>query len=642
MAPALKSADIVSVVVGTAGHIDHGKSTLVKRLTGIDPDRLPEEKEREMTIDLGFAPLVLRDGRRVGIIDVPGHERFIKNMVAGATSIDLVLLVVAADESINLQTREHVSIMSLLGLKRGIVVLSKADKADPEMRALVADEVRGLVKGTFLEGAPVHAVSAFTGEGIDGLVEEIHRAVADMKPHDASGVFRMPVQRVFSAKGFGTVVTGVPLSGRVKLGDVLEILPGGKQGRVRSLQAYKCEVEEIRAGHSSAVNLTDVALDDVRRGCVAAAPGYFKASSYVEARFRHVPDRPRPLKNLTPIKLHAGTSECDGRVVLLDRPELAPGEEGYVQFRLDEPIVVAPGDPFIVRLQTPTYTLGGGRILDASDAKLRRLKDEVTISLVEKERALSGAASPLETALRGAGPKSLSVQDAAVLAKLTPDAAAAGLPALEPRLVRLDGGRFLHAEAFEQALDRVAVAVEHFHAKHPMRAGVDVPALRGDAKLEAPLFERALAALLERGTLAREGDKVRRASFAVKLSKEDADCAAELERVFRETRFATPRADELARMLPKYSADRLGRMLSLLADGGTLLKLKDGVILHRDAVAEAESLARKEIAEKGPLEASRFRDLTGTSRKYVIPILEHLDAVGVTRREGNARVLRAK
>src|SRR5688572_26038708 len=253
-----KAADIYNVILGTAGHIDHGKSTLVKRLTGIDPDRLPEEKEREMTIDLGFAPFILKDGRKVGIIDVPGHERFIKNMVAGATSIDIVLLIVAADESINIQTREHVSIMSLLGLKRGIIVLTKADKADADLRGVVADEVKQLVAGTFLENAPVHAVSALTGEGMDALVTTINRMVGETPPHDVSGVFRMPVQRVFSAKGFGTVVTGVPMSGSAKLGDVLELLPGGKQGRVRSLQAYKADVEQIRAGHSSAINLTDV------------------------------------------------------------------------------------------------------------------------------------------------------------------------------------------------------------------------------------------------------------------------------------------------------------------------------------------------------------------------------------------------
>jgi selenocysteine-specific elongation factor len=309
MTTALKTSDIYNVIIGTAGHIDHGKSTLVKRLTGIDPDRLPEEKEREMTIDLGFAPFVLKNGQRVGIIDVPGHERFIKNMVAGATSIDIVLLIVAADESINLQTREHVTIMSLLGQKRGIIVLTKSDKADADMRALVAEEVKGLVKGTFLETAPVLPVSALTGDGMDALADTINTMVAATPPHEVSGVFRMPIQRIFSAKGFGTVITGVPMSGRAGIGDTLEIIPLGKSGRVRSLQAYKSEVQEIRAGHSSAINLSDVSLEEVHRGMVAATPGYFKASKYVEARFRYVPDKPRTLKNLSPIKLHAGTAE---------------------------------------------------------------------------------------------------------------------------------------------------------------------------------------------------------------------------------------------------------------------------------------------------------------------------------------------
>ena len=242
MATQLKSTDIYNVIVGTAGHIDHGKSTLVKRLTGIDPDRLPEEKEREMTIDLGFAPFTLKNGQKVGIIDVPGHERFIKNMVAGATSIDIVLLIVASDESINIQTREHVSIMSLLGLKRGIIVLTKSDKADADMRALVADDVKALVQGTFLETAPVLPVSALTGDGIDALVDTINTMVAETPPHDVSGVFRMPIQRIFSAKGFGTVITGVPMSGKAKIADTLEIIPLGKTGRVRSLQAYKADV----------------------------------------------------------------------------------------------------------------------------------------------------------------------------------------------------------------------------------------------------------------------------------------------------------------------------------------------------------------------------------------------------------------
>ena len=636
------AAAVRRVIVGTAGHIDHGKSTLVKRLTGIDPDRLPEEKEREMTIDLGFAPFTLKNGQRVGIIDVPGHERFIKNMVAGATSIDIVLLIVAADESINIQTREHVSIMTLLGLKRGIIVLTKADKADADMKALVAEDVKALVKGTFLESAPIVPVSALTGEGIDALVDTINRMVAETPPHDVSGVFRMPIQRIFSAKGFGTVITGVPMSGRARLGDTLEVIPLGKTGRVRSLQAYKADVEEIRAGHSSAINLSDVAHEEVTRGMVAATPGYFKSSMYVEARFRYVPDKPRTLKNLAPIKLHAGTAECDGHIVLLDKKELTPGEEGYVQFRLDEPIVVVAGDPYIARLQTPMYTIGGGKILDASDQKLKRLKDEITMKLVEKEQTLSSETSSLEFALKDAGRKTLNVQELSIAAKMPIKACEEGLKAMGARLVRFDPNRFMHAAAFEATMDHVAILVENFHIKNPLRAGIEHLALKNGAKLEAPLFERALKTLVERGTLVHEADKVRRATFAVKVSKDDAECAAEIERALRETRFNTPGAEELPARLPKYTKERVDRALAFLVDNGTIVRLKDGILLHRDSVKEAAEIIARAIGEKGPIEAGQFRDLVGTTRKYVIPLLEHLDGIGVTQRVENKRVLRKK
>ena len=637
---ALKSSDIYNVIIGTAGHIDHGKSTLVKRLTGIDPDRLPEEKEREMTIDLGFAPYILKNGQRVGIIDVPGHERFIKNMVAGATSIDLVLLVVAADESINLQTREHVSIMSLLGLKRGIIVLTKIDKADPEFRQMVAEEVQQLCKGTFLEKAPIHEVSALTGEGMDALTAMINKMVAETPAHDVSGVFRMPIQRVFTSKGFGTIITGVPMNGQAKIGDTLEVIPLGQTGRIRALQAYKSDVTEIRAGHSSAVNISDIAHQDLHRGMVAATPGYFKASRYVEARFKYQPDKPRTLKNFAPIKLHAGTVECDGHIVLLDKREMNPGDEGYVQFRLDEPIVVAAGDPYIARLQSPMYTIGGGKILDASDQKLKRLKDEITLKLVEKEQTLSSGDSSLEWALKDAGRRTLNLQELSKAAKMSVKDCEEGLKKLEGKILRFDSNRFMHQAAFEATMDHLAVLVEHYHIKNPLRAGIEVLALRQGSNFEVPLYERALKTLVERGTLVAEADKVRRASFAVKMSREESECAAQIERAVQETRFNTPRIDELQTQLRKYTKDRIEKALGFLVDNGTIVRLKDDVLFHRDTVKEAGEIITREIQEKGPIEAARFRDLVGTTRKYVIPLLEHLDSIGVTKRVENKRVLR--
>ncbi|MBI2930495.1 MAG: selenocysteine-specific translation elongation factor [Planctomycetes bacterium] len=640
-APPLKSSDIYNVIIGTAGHIDHGKSTLVKRLTGIDPDRLPEEKEREMTIDLGFAPFTLKTGQRVGIIDVPGHERFIKNMVAGATSIDLVLLVVAGDEGPNIQTREHVSIMQLLGLKRGILVITKADKADPDFVELVKDDLQKLVHGTFLEGAPMIAVSAFTGQGIDLLVETINSIVLSMPTHETQGVFRMPIQRIFSAKGFGTIITGVPISGQAKIGDTLEILPLGRRGRVRALQAYKAEVQEIRAGHSSAVNITDIAHEEVQRGMVACTPGYFKASLFVEARFKYVPDIPRPLRNLMPVKFHAGTKEADGRIVLLDKKELAPGEECYVQFRLDEPVVVATGDPFIVRLQTPMYTIGGGRVLEASDGKIKRFKDEILMKLVEKEAAISDQHAAVEVVLKQQGDRAVTLADLSVATQQPPAAIEPAVKQFEAagKLVKFDGNRFMHADAFEGTMQRLKGMINQFHVKHPLRAGWDMLVFRTESKLGEDVFRRASEELVKRGVLAIENNKARAASFSVRLSREDADAAAEVERLVRETAFNTPRLDEIHGRF-KYNKERIDRVLGLLVDKGAIVQLKDGVLFHRDTVEEAKRVIAEAIRRQGAIEAAQVRDLIGTTRKYVIPLLEYLDDVGFTVRVENKRVLK--
>ena len=632
------------VVAGTAGHIDHGKSSLVLALTGIDPDRLKEEKEREMTIDLGFAPFTLKDGRKVGIIDVPGHERFIKNMVAGATSIDVVLLIVAGDEGPNIQTREHVTIMQLLGLKRGIVVITKVDKADPDFLSLVEDDVRALTRGTFLESAPFVRVSALAGTGMDLLADRIDAVVKEAPPHETGGIFRMPIQRVFSAKGFGTVVTGVPVTGTVKIGDVVEILPLGKTGRVRNLQAYKSEVAEIRAGHSSAMAVSDIDHQEVARGMVAATPGYFKGSVFVEARFKYVPDIPRPLRNLAPVKLHVGTREADGRIVLLDKKSLEPGEECYVQFRLDEPVVVAAGDPYIVRLQTPTYTIGGGRVLDASDRKLSPFRDENLMRLVDKEASISDRFGSLEFALKEMGRKTVDLKEFSKQAKAPPDQAEAAVAQFEGagRLLRFDGGRFMHQDAFEATMQFLRNQVEAYHKKNPLRAGLDSLVLRNESKLEEALFRRALDELARRGVLAVENGKARLADFSVKLSREDSEAAMEVERALKDAKFATPRLDELRARFPKYNAERVDRVLGLLIDQGTIARLKDEVLFHRDTIEEAKRIVGQAIRERGAIEAAQVRDLTGTTRKYVIPLLEHLDDVGFTRRVENRRVLASK
>ncbi|MCY3023351.1 MAG: selenocysteine-specific translation elongation factor, partial [Planctomycetota bacterium] len=362
------TAQIFNVVIGTAGHIDHGKSTLVQALTGIHPDRLKEEQERGITIDLGFAPLELAGGLRVGIIDVPGHERFIKNMVAGATGVDFVMLVVAADDGVMAQTREHLQIVQLLGVRDGLIVITKKDLVEADYLELVVEDVKALVAGTALADKPVVTVSSKTGEGIPGLKALLNTALSKLARRPSSGPFRMPIQRVFAKEGFGTVVTGVPLSGQVAIGDTLEVLPPGYQGRVKGLHAYQHPITRGQAGHSTAVNLhgPDIDKQDVRRGMVVATPGIFRPCSLVTAHLTPLAGTPWPLTHRAPVRFHAGTAEIQGRVLLLEGDQLPAGTDGWVQVQLAEPTVAAPGDRFILRHQTPMLTLGGGVVLDVA------------------------------------------------------------------------------------------------------------------------------------------------------------------------------------------------------------------------------------------------------------------------------------
>ncbi len=586
----------------------------------------------------------LRDGRTVGIIDVPGHERFIKNMVAGATSTDFVMLIVAADDAVMPQTREHLSIMTLLGVRRGIIVVNKIDLVDAEMVELVAEEVRETVQSTFLEGAPVQPVSAETGQGFDELMDLINRMVTETPAHEAEGVFRMPIQRVFSSRGFGTIMTGVPITGCAKVGDTLEILPLGKRGRVRRLNAYKKEVTEIRAGHSSAINLSDVEHREVHRGMTVATPDTFLATLFVEARLKYAPDHPKPLKNFSPVKLHVGTAEADGRIVLLDRKTLEPGEEGLVQFRLQEPVVVADGDRFIVRLQSPMYTIGGGRILDASAGKLRRFRDEVGKRLSEKEAALNDPEAALEFYLKDCGHRLVDLKSVAAKARAPLRLIEEPLRTIveSDRVLRAPSGKFVHRETLDTALDLADRQIREFHEKNQLRAGIDRLQLKRITGFDDSFFAVVLEELPKRGKFVVEKEKVRLASFRVELSREDAEAAAEIERVLKETRFSTPRRDELKDRFPRYNKERIDRVLKLLAEQGAVASLKDGVFLHRDTIEEAREIVTQAIREHGPIEAARVRDLVGTTRKYVIPLLEHLDQLGITVRKGNARVLRPK
>jgi selenocysteine-specific elongation factor len=637
--------EIQPIVIGTAGHIDHGKSTLVRALTGIDPDRLKEEKERGLTIDLGFAPLELPDGRTVGIVDVPGHERFIKNMVAGASGIDLVVLVVAADDGVMPQTREHLAIMNMLGVSRGMIALTKIDMVEPDLAELAEEDVREAVAGTFLADAPLLGVSGVTGEGLEAFKEALFAAVDRCPARSIGGLFRMPVQRVFSSKGFGTILTGIPVDGVVRVGDALEVLPGGQRGRVRGLQAYRQKTEEARAGHSTAVNLSDVGQDEVRRGCVLATPGFFRAVRMVGARLRVLDDLDRPFADRTAVRLHTGTAEVLGEAVLLDLPEVAPGGDALVQFRLEEPVVCAPGDPFIVRLASPSVTLGGGVILEESRYRLKRFKGFVLDELTRQEASLGSTRDLLEVSLSRLGEGLHLLADLAVGIKRPRAETAELLAAIAARggAVSPDGGqKWIHAEALESGLEKLRAALAAWFERNELRDAIDVRDLRQEAGMEQGLLDALLEEEQARGGLKREaGGRVRLCGREIELDDDVRELWEAIGGCMEAGGFQPPTLDELAETCGVPLA-RVSEVVEMMVDRDELEHLGKGLFMNAACVGRAREEVIANCERNGALEIPELRDALKTTRRFLIPLLEYLDAQGLTLRQGGRRVLRRR
>ena len=634
---------IFNVVIGTAGHIDHGKSSLVERLSGIDPDRLPEEKARGLTIDLGFAPLTLRNGLRVGVIDVPGHERLIKNMVAGATGIDLVLLVVAADDGVMPQTREHLNIMRFLGLRHGLIAITKIDLVDEEFRELVRADIEDAVEGTFLEGAPMIEVSSTTGEGIETLKDELERLLVALEPRDASGVFRMPIQRVFSSKGFGTVVTGVPISGQTRAGATLEIVPLGKTGRVRGIQAYMESTDLARAGHSSALNLSDVDYREVHRGMVATEPGYFRGASMLEARFLYLPLVRRPLLHQARVRIHAGTAEVIGRVHLLERKTMEPGEESFVQFRLEEQLVAAPGDRFVVRSFSPPVTLGGGEILDRSRWRLKVGKDYVLHELAEKAEVIGDPRRFIEAAIYGLGLDATTEKELSQRAGMPVDDAKTTIRALEAegKIVRGPrGGLVVSARRMAEAREATLRFAESYFAENPRRRFLDKLELRQRLAANDAFFQTMIQQLESDGVLAENlGGKLSFRDFGPRLSEEEERVRERLLERLARAPFTPPAPAEVAAE-EGWDERSTEELAELLGEEGAVVKLGGGLYFHRQALEDAQARIRAFLEEHGAMTASQAREVLETTRKFCIPLLEHLDRTGFTLRQGDVRKLR--
>lgn len=611
------------VILGTAGHIDHGKSQLVKALTGIDPDRLKEEKERGITIDLGFADLEYPDDLTIGIVDVPGHERLIKNMLAGAGGIDLVLLVIAADEGIMPQSREHLHICDLLRIKAGLVAITKTDLVEPDWLSFVEDEVRDFVQGTFLEGAEIIPVSSKTGYNLELLKDRIRDVALKVEPKPSNGLFRLPVDRVFTLRGFGTVVTGTAVSGSISVDEPARILPGGISTKIRGLQSHGKSIQRVYAGQRAAVNLQGVEKEDLKRGDVLVSRGRFFSTRTIDAKIRMLSDVP-VLKNRGLVHFHLGTSETVARVVLYEREELEPAGSCYCQFRLNRPVVAQSGDRFIIRRFSPLETIGGGDVLDPSPSR-RKKKDGVEDLKVFEH---GSPADKIAMKVKKAALKGMS--RAAVEGWINADMDSS-LRSLKDKGVLTEfDGMLIHGDAFSAFKQNLVGKLEEFHGKNPLKQGMPKEELRACLKVEPKTFS-GLVSLLDE--VKAEKDMLRLKGFRPSLSETE---KARVLNVLESKGFQPPAKAELAAML-SMDERQVGDILKLMHKDGSAVRINDSMYLSAAVYEKMVDLLREFFKGKAEMTVSEFRDLLGTTRRYALPFLEYLESSRITLRVGDVR-----
>ncbi len=628
------------VIVGTAGHIDHGKSALVEALTGTNPDRLAEEKRRGITIDLGFAFLSL-DDVRLGIVDVPGHERFVRNMLSGAGAIDLVLLVVAADESIKPQTREHFHICRLLGIRRGVVALTKTDLVEPDTLSLVRLEVEDFLRGSFLDGAPIVPVSARTGTGMDLLKTALIEVAREVPSKDPGHHFRLPIDRAFAIKGFGTVVTGTLVSGSVAPEDEVELFPARRRLRVRGVQSGEKAVPRAVAGQRTAVNLAGVDLSEVHRGMVLAAPGRFQSTRRLDTRVSLLSSA-RRMRNRSRVHFHQGTAATTAEVVLLDRGELAPGESACAQLRLSDPLLVLPGDRFILRQFSPVVTIGGGVALDVL-AERHRSRDTGVVPFLEiLER---GSRADVLAALAAAAPRGLERSQIMSRTGWLNEEITGTVRGLsrqgELRVASEQPLVVVSRQHLASCISRIRAQAEAFHRDHPLLEGISKEALRARAApgVFPAVFLAALEELAAENWLTLAGDTVKRAGRVIPLQSDESLAKKQIEGAFARSGLTVPVIkDALAGLA--VEPRRAESILQLLLREQVLVRVAEDLVFHRDALARLRQLLADYKQKSGDrLSIAAFKDLTGVTRKYAIPLLEYLDRTRVTRRAGDERII---
>jgi selenocysteine-specific elongation factor len=631
------------IILGTAGHIDHGKTSLIKAVTGTNTDRLKEEKLRGITIELGFASLDLPSGRHLGIVDVPGHEKFVKNMVAGATGIDMVAMVIAADEGVMPQTREHMEICSLLGVEHGLVALTKIDMIDEEWLELVEEDIREFVAGTFLENKAIVPVSSANGEGIDTFVAALDDLSGQIPDRSSSNLFRLPVDRVFTMKGFGTVITGSLMSGKVKVGDNVMIYPSGIPSKVRGIQVHGESVEAAHSGMRTAINFQGLEKASIERGQVLSTANALLPSYMVDVSLHYLESNKKKIKNRSRVRLHTGTSEIMGNLILLEQEGLRPGEDTVAQIRLDVPVAVVRDDRFVLRSYSPVRTIGGGRVLNPVPEKHKRFRPEVVEGL--NSLITDDSEDVIAYHVMAAGVRGVSFSALMIMTNLPEKPLDKYLQAMLSRkdVLQIDKDQrlFVHKAGFEGIQKNMVMHLQAYHDKNPLKTGMPKEELKSKlpATVGTKVFTMALNQMTADKIIAQEGDSVKLTTHKVSLGEDQAVMKKKISGIYLENGLQPPYFKEVVNTLD-YELSHAKDVLMILVAEGVLIKAKEDLYFHTEPMSGLKEKLIAYLQKHGEITTPQFKEMTQASRKYVIPLLEYFDANHVTLRVGDSRQLR--
>lgn len=630
------------IIIGTAGHIDHGKTTLIRALTGRNTDRLREEQERGISIELGFTYFDLPSGKRAGIIDVPGHEKFIKNMLAGVIGIDIVVLVIAADEGVMPQTKEHLAILDILGIKKGFIVLTKQDLVDEEWQELVTEDIGNAVKGTFLEGTEIIPVSSTKGIGLDKVVEKIDKLADEVEERDNTDMPRLPVDRIFSISGFGTIVTGTLISGTFKVGEEIQVFPGNKVGRIRSLQVHDQDAPIVYAGQRVAMNIAGLKKSEISRGDVIGPIGSMQETLMLDVKIRLLEDIPKIIENRARLRLYIGTKEALCRIVFLDRENLSPGESCYAQLRLEESIVAKRGDKFILRFYSPMFTIGGGEVLESNPTKKKRYDENVLEELSIKEKGESKEV--LEKIIKDRSSEFPSAKDISVITVMPQEKVIEEIEKLvkDNRILAFQLGKELfviHADYYQLLKNSIINELKNYHMKKPLKPGISKEELRSKYlnKIKPKLSDSFINYLIAEKIIEQNGESICLKGYEVKYNEIQDKIRYEILKIYLDEGFTTPKRGEIIEKI-RYNIDDVEQVFDSLVDNGEIIKLKEDLFIHKDMYLESIEKAKLFAKSNGYITVSDFRDILNTNRKMSMALLEYFDQRKITKRIEDKRV----